>query len=130
MLTHGFWLQQFGGDRDIVGKRVRLDRVPYEIVGVLPADSDVKSPAPKVRVPLSQEVAGEPFDRQVIWLGGRADSTLGRGGAMAAAVRAGDGLASDGPRNRSRCNCSAALGPRRGEPRPFLSPTIPASPSL
>ena len=68
MLTHGFWLQQFGGDTDIVGKSIRLDRVPYEIVGVLPADFHVTSPAPKVWVPFSQEGAVESFGRQVIWL--------------------------------------------------------------
>ena len=42
MLTHGFWSQQFGGDPDIIGKSVRLDQVPYEIVGVLPEEFHIE----------------------------------------------------------------------------------------
>lgn len=68
MLTHGFWQQQFGGDPDVIGKSVRLDQVPYEIVGVLPEDFHITNPAPKLWVPFSQEGAVESFGRQVSWL--------------------------------------------------------------
>ena len=69
MLTNGFWRQRFGGDPDIIGKSVRLDQVPYEIVGVLPEKFHITSPAPRLWVPFSQEGAVESFGRQVSWLG-------------------------------------------------------------
>jgi predicted permease len=38
MLGYGFWKRRFGGDRDVIGKTIRLDGEPYTIVGVAPAD--------------------------------------------------------------------------------------------
>ena len=86
MLTHGFWRQQFGSDPDIIGKSVRLDQVPYEIVGVLPGEFHITSPAPKLWVPFSQEGAVESFGRQVPWLGviGRLKPGVSVGQASAA----------------------------------------------
>ena len=40
VLRHSFWQQRFGGDAQIVGKQIRLDEQPYEIVGVMPKDFD------------------------------------------------------------------------------------------
>jgi putative ABC transport system permease protein len=37
ILGYDLWQQRFGGDRAIVGKRMTLDGVPHEIVGVMPA---------------------------------------------------------------------------------------------
>lgn len=37
LITHAFWLSRYGGDPAIVGRKVRLDGVPVEVVGVLPA---------------------------------------------------------------------------------------------
>jgi putative ABC transport system permease protein len=36
----GFWQQRFGGDPNIVGRRLNLDAKPYTIVGVMPASFD------------------------------------------------------------------------------------------
>ncbi|MEX2302222.1 MAG: ABC transporter permease, partial [Bryobacterales bacterium] len=36
VISHNFWQQHFQADPDIVGKTVRLNRVPFEIVGVSP----------------------------------------------------------------------------------------------
>jgi putative ABC transport system permease protein len=36
ILSYNLWQQRFGGDRAIVGKRLTLDGVPHEIVGVMP----------------------------------------------------------------------------------------------
>src|SRR5688500_18841943 len=36
VITHGFWQRQFGGDLDIIGRSIRVQRVPLTIVGVLP----------------------------------------------------------------------------------------------
>ena len=37
ILSYGLWQTQFGGDQGIIGKFVRLDGVPYAVVGVLPS---------------------------------------------------------------------------------------------
>ena len=37
MLSYGLWQAQFGGDRTIAGRTVRLDGKPYTITGVMPA---------------------------------------------------------------------------------------------
>ena len=36
ILSHGFWQRRFGGATDVVGRSVRLDYLPYTIVGVMP----------------------------------------------------------------------------------------------
>jgi predicted permease len=52
MLSYAFWQRKFGGDPSAVGKSLRLNGNPYEIIGVLPAsyvflqnDIDVYLPA-------------------------------------------------------------------------------------
>jgi len=40
VLSHGAWLQQFGGDPAIVGRKIRLDDQMNEVVGVMPAGFD------------------------------------------------------------------------------------------
>jgi putative ABC transport system permease protein len=37
VISHRYWQNRFGGDAQIVGRKVRVDGEPYEIVGVLPA---------------------------------------------------------------------------------------------
>ena len=36
VLSHRFWLRRFDGDRDVVGRSVRIDGRPFTIVGVAP----------------------------------------------------------------------------------------------
>jgi predicted permease len=36
ILTHGYWLRRFGGDRHIVGRALNIDARPHQIVGVMP----------------------------------------------------------------------------------------------
>lgn len=35
VLSHGLWQRRFGADRTIIGRSVRLNGVPYEVVGVM-----------------------------------------------------------------------------------------------
>jgi predicted permease len=42
VLSYGFWQQQFGGARDVIGTTVTLNGDPYEIVGVMPNGFDVR----------------------------------------------------------------------------------------
>ena len=36
ILSHRLWLRQYGGNRDVVGKPIRLNGQPYTVVGILP----------------------------------------------------------------------------------------------
>ncbi|MGB9460970.1 MAG: ABC transporter permease, partial [Candidatus Acidiferrum sp.] len=36
ILSYGFWHRQFGGEHNILGQTLNLDRKPYTIVGVMP----------------------------------------------------------------------------------------------
>jgi predicted permease len=36
LLSHGFWLRKFGGDPHVVGRMIRLNGNPFEVVGVMP----------------------------------------------------------------------------------------------
>lgn len=52
MLTHDYWQSRFGGDDSAIGRDIRVNELPREIVGVMPpgfriadADADVLMPA-------------------------------------------------------------------------------------
>ncbi|HEU4434443.1 MAG TPA: ABC transporter permease [Pyrinomonadaceae bacterium] len=36
ILSHRLWLRQYGGNRDLIGKPIRLNSEPYTVVGILP----------------------------------------------------------------------------------------------
>ena len=36
LLSHGLWERRYGGDRAIVGKTIRVNALPYTVVGVMP----------------------------------------------------------------------------------------------
>src|SRR5207244_1911323 len=36
LLTYESWQSRYAGDRNILGRRIRLDDVPYSVIGVLP----------------------------------------------------------------------------------------------
>src|SRR5690606_24046602 len=35
VLSYGFWLEHFGGDRDVIGRTVRINNRPLTIIGVV-----------------------------------------------------------------------------------------------
>jgi hypothetical protein len=38
VLSHGFWESRFGGRDDVLGQRLKIAKVDYEIIGVLPPE--------------------------------------------------------------------------------------------
>ena len=44
LLSYGTWRDRFGADRAIVGKTVRLSRVPYTVIGVMPPEAEFPQP--------------------------------------------------------------------------------------
>ena len=52
VLKHSFWQHHFAGDRDVVGKIINLNRQPFTIVGVMPADFNYPYSTGEMWVPL------------------------------------------------------------------------------
>jgi predicted permease len=51
VLSHDLWMQRFGGRSDVIGREIRLDGRPLEIVGVMPAGFGFPSRLVQVWVP-------------------------------------------------------------------------------
>ena len=43
VISHGCWQRQFGGVRDVIGRRITFNEQPFIIVGVMPPDLDYPS---------------------------------------------------------------------------------------
>ncbi|MCP4901886.1 MAG: ABC transporter permease [bacterium] len=44
ILSYGLWQGHFGGERDVIGRRVPVNGVPYEIVGIMPDSFEFPTP--------------------------------------------------------------------------------------
>lgn len=55
VLGDGLWKRRFGGDPNVIGRKIVLDGNPFEIIGVLPADFHF----PKISNLYAMTVAGE-----------------------------------------------------------------------
>ncbi|MGD0868946.1 MAG: ABC transporter permease [Bryobacteraceae bacterium] len=52
ILSHAFWSQRFGARRDVLGRQLLLDDVPFEIIGVMPAGFQYPSPDAGFWIPM------------------------------------------------------------------------------
>jgi putative ABC transport system permease protein len=66
VLSHGLWQRKFGGQRSALGHTLRLDSIPYTIIGVLPPSFQFPAREVDAWVPLQPT----PDDRQrgAFWL--------------------------------------------------------------
>ena len=91
VLSHRLFLRQFGGDRSVVGRVVRLDGRQFTVVGVMPPSFAFPSADADAWAPLSLMGEDEvPHRREVRWLSviGR----LGPGTSLASLRSRADGL--------------------------------------
>lgn len=63
MLSYGYWQKRFGGDRNVIGRSIRVDGDTRTIVGVMPrgfrlADEDFELLIPIAYDPTNQQLAG------------------------------------------------------------------------
>ncbi|HEX6943413.1 MAG TPA: ABC transporter permease, partial [Gemmatimonadaceae bacterium] len=66
ILSHGMWQTRFGGDRNVAGRRFRMNGREYTVVGVAPSTFGGMVPAVTAQmwVPLSMAEQLEPFGNQ------------------------------------------------------------------
>ncbi len=63
LLGYGYWRRKFGADRSVIGRSIRVDGKPEEIIGVVPADFHfLDEPDPALILPFK-------FDRAKVFLG-------------------------------------------------------------
>jgi putative ABC transport system permease protein len=62
ILAYGYWQRRFGGDRSVIGKQIRLDGAPKQIIGVMPQSFRFLDMKPELIQPFR-------FDRAKITLG-------------------------------------------------------------
>ena len=67
VLSHRFWQMQFGADKTLVGRSIRLDGKPYTVIGILPGTLALDQKFEDLWTPL----AFEPKDmtRDFHWMG-------------------------------------------------------------
>ncbi len=62
VLSYDFWQSRYGGDGGVLGRTIELNRLPFTIVGVLPAGfhGEVVGDAPGLFVPMSMQPQLKP----------------------------------------------------------------------
>jgi predicted permease len=61
VLSHGIWQREFGGDPDVVGRRVEFDGVPRTVIGVMPEDFYFPDPYHEVFIPLNLDPGQDDY---------------------------------------------------------------------
>ncbi|MEW5917698.1 MAG: ABC transporter permease, partial [Gemmatimonadota bacterium] len=77
ILAHDYWQNTYGSDRQIVGRTVLVDRRPFRVLGVMPAEASVVLPGVAAYIAWELEES-LPFDQRYTTAFGRlrADATL------------------------------------------------------
>ena len=60
ILGHAFWQRRFASDASILGRTIQLDRAPYSVIGVLPADFEPYGPNIDLYLPMAAPSARAP----------------------------------------------------------------------
>ncbi|HEX2452753.1 MAG TPA: ABC transporter permease [Vicinamibacterales bacterium] len=53
VLSNRLWTRWFGRDRSVIGRRIRLNEQPYEVIGVMPAHFDFTDESEELWVPVA-----------------------------------------------------------------------------
>ena len=63
VLSHALWRDRFGADASMVGKTIRLNSMPYQVIGVMPEDFYFPTPTTQAFVPFAF-TADQKSDRE------------------------------------------------------------------
>jgi len=115
VLGHDFWLREFGGDRSVVGRTLKVNGIPFAVVGVAPASfpgiGTASTRRPAVFVPLAvwdhlEGARANPLEdrgRHELRLAGRLRAGVSRSSAQAELAAIASRLERDHPEtNRER----------------------------
>src|SRR5690606_30549300 len=61
LLSHGLWLDRYGGDPSVLGRTIELNGAPYQVIGIMPPEYAFPTPATDVWVPRQLDPASENF---------------------------------------------------------------------
>lgn len=53
VLTYGFWQRRLGGDPGVLGTTIQIDRLPHEVIGVLPRSYAFPTPRTEIWLPFA-----------------------------------------------------------------------------
>lgn len=72
VLSHGLWQSQFGGDRSVIGRQVRINGENHQIIGVMPTGFAFPNPDAQAWLPfaftpeeMSDEARGNEFSNAI-----------------------------------------------------------------
>jgi putative ABC transport system permease protein len=90
VISDGLWRREFGADPNVIGKTLRLDNDPYQIIGVMPRgfrDQGATSDDQNVEMWLAAGFSGDPFPppQRDLRLGPAVTARLSPGLSMTAA---------------------------------------------
>ncbi|MBZ5603128.1 MAG: ABC transporter permease [Acidobacteriia bacterium] len=71
VLMHGWWQTRLGGDRGVIGRKIMVDGVPREVIGIMPADFRFMDEHPAFLLPFR-------FDRSKTFVGNFSYQMIGR----------------------------------------------------
>jgi putative ABC transport system permease protein len=103
LLSHRFWRARFGGDPAVVGRTVKLDDVPHEIVGVMPSSFEILTTGVDAWAPL-------PADRRAFYDKLNFSLLVGRLGPGTSVEQADRDFKAVMPVMRAELNYPAAFG--------------------
>ena len=63
IVGHGLWQGRFGSDPEVVGRKIVLNGVPHEVVGVLPRTFEFPDSSLELWAPLALEGLSQPLSR-------------------------------------------------------------------
>lgn len=71
ILSHGYWQRKFGGDPNVIGRKLVIDGQAADIVGVMPADFRFSNTRPDILIPFQ-------LDRSRVFIGNFSYHTIAR----------------------------------------------------
>ncbi len=115
ILSHSLWRQRFGGDPDIEGRTVMLERRPFKVVGVMP--DEFAMPDRDVQLWMPWNISDDrPRDQHYLSAVARLKPALDRAGKRAA-ERRGERAGPRTSRDEPRMGCTNLFAARRDRRR-------------
>ncbi len=93
VISDAVWRTQFGGDRSAVGKNVRLNGEPYQVIGVMPPGFEFPRKDTGVWVPIAFTKQDEQRGSHSFWVAGRLAAEVSFESARADVEQVGRALA-------------------------------------